>query len=151
MMIKKIWLALSTVLMMTLCAPAAHGAGWFDVMSDGGETISVSTDISSQDNGKSYLVWVRNSFITPQSREEYTRDRGYDKTVSYKLTLYKFNEDWKKFNIVQVAVYSEDGVPIDQYTNPDMDGTDNFIPPGSTIEAVAEVAKVIYEITNNPE
>lgn len=150
-MIKKVWFTLAVLLVVALSTPAAHGAGWFDVMSDGGETISVNTEITSPDDGQSFLVWVRNSFDVPQARDEYTRERGYDKTVAYKLTLYKFTEGWKKFNIVQVEVYGEDGKVIDQYTNPEMDSTESYIPPGSPIEGVAENAKVIYEITTNPE
>lgn len=136
---------------LLLATPAAHATDWFDVLSDGGETLAVNPDISTTDNGKSFLVWVRNSFDLPESRAYYTRDRGYDKTVAYKLTLYKFTEDWNNFNIVQVSVYGEDGSIIDQYANPDMANTESVIPAGSPIETVAEAAKVIYEIKTNPE
>ncbi len=132
-------------------APVAQAADWFDVLSDGGETIAINPDISTTDNGKSFLVWVRNSFDLPESRAFYTRDRGYDKTVAYKLTLYKFTDEWNKFNIVQVSVYGENGDIIDQYANPDMASTESYIPPGSPIEAIAENAKVIYEVKTNPE
>ena len=81
----------------------------------------------------------------------HTRDRGYDKTVAYKLTLYKFTDDWNKFNIVQVMVYGEDDSIIDQYANPDMAATESVIPAGSPIETVAENAKIIYEVKTNPE
>jgi hypothetical protein len=67
------------------------------------------------------------------------------------LTLYKFTDDWNNFNIVQVSVYGEDGEIIDQYANPDMANTETVIPAGSPIEAIAENAKVIYEIVTNPE
>ena len=45
----------------------------------------------------------------------------------------------------------KNGEMIDQYANPDLAATDSDIPAGSPIEAVAEAAKVIYEITTNPE
>ena len=145
-------MTLAALFALLIAAPAAHAADWFNVISMGGETISVNPDISTPDNGASFLVWVRNSFDLPESRAEYSRERGYDKPVAYKLTLYKFTDDWKKFNIVQVSVYGEDGVPIDQYSNVDINTTDNYyISPGSTIEMIAENAKVIYEITNDPE
>ena len=139
------------LLALMLAAPAANATDWFDVLSDGGETIAINPDISTTDNGKSFLVWVRNSFDMPESRAYYTRDRGYDKTVAYKLTLYKFSDDWNNFNIVQVSVYGEDGSIIDQYANPDMNSTESIIPAGSPIETVAENAKVIYEIRTHPE
>ncbi|MBO4803208.1 MAG: hypothetical protein J5503_01555 [Muribaculaceae bacterium] len=148
---KKFFLKLMALMALMLAAPVAHATDWFDVLSDGGETLSVSPEISTTDNGKSFLVWVRNSFDLPESRDYYTRDRGYDKTVAYKLTLYKFTDDWNNFNIVQVSVYGEDGEIIDQYANPDMASTESIIPAGSPIETVAEAAKVIYEITTNPE
>ncbi len=132
-------------------APSVQAASWFDVLSDGGETLAINPDITTTDKGKSFLVWVRNSYDLPESRAMYTRDRGYDKTVAYKLTLYKFTEDWNKFNIVQVSVYGEDGEIIDQYSNPDMESTESYIPPGSPIETIAENAKVIYEVKTNPE
>ena len=136
---------------LMITAPVAQATDWIDMLSDGGETIAVCPDITTTDNGKSFLVWVRNLFDVPESREYYTRDRGYDKTVAYKLTLYKFTDDWNNFNIVQVSVYGEDGEIIDQYANPDMASTESVIPAGSPIEAIAENAKVIYEITTNPE
>ena len=148
---KKFFLKLMALMALMLAAPAAHATDWFDVLSDGGETLSVSPEISTTDNGKSFLVWVRNSFDLPESRDYYTRDRGYDKTVAYKLTLYKFTDDWNNFNIVQVSVYGEDGEIIDQYANPDMASTESVIPAGSPIETIAENAKVIYEIRSNPE
>ena len=136
-------------LMMT--APAVQAADWIDMLSGGGETIAVNPDISTTDNGKSFLVWVRNTFDVPESRAIYTRERGYDKTVAYKLTLYKFTDDWNNFNIVQVSVYGEDGEIIDQYANPDMASTESVIPAGSPIETIAENAKVIFEIMTHPE
>lgn len=148
---KKFFLTLIALVALTAIAPAAHAADWFNVLSDGGETIAVNPDITTSDKGKSFLVWVRNTFDLPESRDYYTRERGYDKTVGYKLTLYKFTDDWNKFNIVQVAVYGEDGTTIDEYANPDMASTESIIPSGSPIEAVAEAAKVIYEVKTNPE
>ena len=148
---KRLFLTLVALVALLFAAPGAHANDWFTVLSTGGESIAVNPDISMTDNGAGYLVWVRNSFDLPESRAEYSRDRGYDKPVSYTLTLYKFTEKWKKFNIVQVAVYGEDSVPIDQYTNTDMAATESYVTPGSPIEMIAENAKVIYEITTNPE
>lgn len=149
---KKFFLRFIALIALMLAAPATiYATDWFDVLSDGGETLAVNPDISTSDKGKSYLVWVRNSFDLPESREFYTRDRGYEQTVAYKLTLYKFTDDWNKFNIVQVSVYDEQGNIIDQYANPDMASTESVIPAGSPIETVAEAAKVIYEIRTHPE
>lgn len=148
---KRIFMDLVALIALMVAAPSAHATDWFDVLSDGGETLAVNPDISTTDNGKSYLVWVRNSYDLPESRAYYTRDRGYDQTVAYKLTLYKFTDDWNNFNIVQVSVYGENGDLIDQYANPDMASTESMIPAGSPIETVAEAAKVIYEIKTNPE
>ncbi len=151
MKMKRLFVSLMALVALMFAAPTVQAADWFDVLSDGGETIAVNPDITTTDGGKSFLVWVRNSFDVPESREFYTRDRGYDKTVAYKLTLYKFTDDWNNFNIVQVSVYGEDGNIIDQYSNPDMASTETIIPAGSPIEAIAENAKVIYEIRTNPE
>lgn len=148
---KRLFVTFMALIALMVTAPDAHATDWFDVLSDGGETLAVNPDISTSDNGNSFLVWVRNSFDVPESRELYTRDRGYDKTVAYKLTLYKFTDDWNKFNIVQVSVYDEQGNIIDQYANPDMASTESIIPAGSPIETVAEAAKVIYEIRTHPE
>ena len=148
---KKSILKLIALVALLFTAPVAQATDWFDVLSSGGETIAINPEISTTDSGKNFLVWVRNSFDLPESREFYTRDRGYDKTVAYKLTLYKFTDDWNYFNIVQVSVYGEDGNLIDQYANPDMANTESIIPAGSPIETVAEAAKVIYEIRANPE
>ena len=146
---KRFFLTLIALIALMFVAPTAHATDWFSVWSDGGETLAVNPDITTSDKGESYLVWVRNSFDLPESRDYYTRDRGYNKTVAYKLTLYKFTDDWNKFNIVQVAVYGEDGTTIDEYANPDMASTESIIPSGSPIEAVAEAAKVIYEVKTN--
>ena len=148
---KKFFMNLVALVALMLAAPAAHATDWFNVLSDGGETIAVNPEISTSDGGQSYLVWVRNSFDIPEARDFYTRDRGYTMTVAYKLTLYKFTDEWNKFNIVQVSVYDEKGNIIDQYANPDMANTESIIPAGSPIETVAEAAKVIYEIKTNPE
>ena len=148
---KKFFLTLMALVALFVAAPTAQATDWLDMLSDGGETIAINPDITTTDNGTSFLVWVRNSFDLPESREYYTRERGYDKTVAYKLTLYKFTNEWNNFNIVQVSVYGEDGNIIDQYANPDMASTESMIPSGSPIEAIAENAKVIYEIKTNPE
>ena len=148
---KKFFMTLMALVALFVAAPTAQAAEWLDMLSDGGETIAINPDITTSDNGTSYLVWVRNSYDLPETRAYYTRDRGYDKTVAYKLTLYKFTDDWNNFNIVQVSVYGEDGNIIDQYANPDMASTESVIPAGSPIEAIAENAKVIYEIRTNPE
>ena len=151
MTMKKFFLTLMALVALFVTAPTAQATDWLDMLSDGGETIAINPDITTTDNGTSFLVWVRNSFDLPESREYYTRERGYDKTVAYKLTLYKFTNEWNNFNIVQVSVYGEDGNIIDQYANPDMASTESMIPSGSPIEAIAENAKVIYEIKTNPE
>ena len=148
---KRLFLTLVALVALLLVTPSASAADWFTVMTDGGETIAVNPDISVTDGGNAYQVWVRNTFDLPETRAEYSRDRGYDKPVAYKLTLYQFTDNWKKFNIVQVSVFGEDGVPIDQYTNNDMASTESYISSGSSIELIAENAKVIYEITSNPE
>ena len=148
---KKFFLTLMALVALFVAAPTAQATDWLDMLSDGGETIAINPDITTTDNGTSFLVWVRNSYDLPESREYYTRERGYDKTVAYKLTLYKFTNEWNNFNIVQVSVYGEDGNIIDQYANPDMASTESMIPSGSPIEAIAENAKVIYEIKTNPE
>ena len=148
---KKFFLTLMALVALFVAAPTAQATDWLDMLSDGGETIAINPDITTSDNGASFLVWVRNSYDLPESREYYTRERGYDKTVAYKLTLYKFTNEWNNFNIVQVSVYGEDGNIIDQYANPDMASTESMIPAGSPIEAIAENAKVIYEIKTNPE
>lgn len=148
---KRFFTTLVALVALMMTAPNIQAAEWINMLSDGGETIAVNPEISTTDNGKSYLVWVRNSFDLPESRAIYTRERGYDKTVAYKLTLYKFTDDWNNFNIVQVSVYGEDGEIIDQYANPDMATTETIIPAGSPIEAIAENAKVLYEITTHPE
>ncbi len=152
-MMKRFLLTLTALVAMMVVAPAAHAESndWFNVLSMNGETISINKDITTTDNGQNYLVWVRNSFDLPESRAAYTQERGYNETVAYKLTLYKFSDEWNNFNIVQVSVYDEAGNLIDQYANPDMASTESIIPAGSPIESVAEAAKVIYEITVNPE
>ena len=148
---RRLFLSLATIVVLFVTAQAAPATEWFVVLSSGGESIALNREITTSDNGVSYLVWVRNSFDLPESRAEYSRERGYDKPVAYKLTLYKFTNNWKNFNIVQVSVYDEAGDLIDQYANPDMAATESVIPDGSPIQSVAENAKVIYEITNNPE
>ena len=148
---KRLFVTFMALIALMVTAPAAHATDWFDVLSEGGETISINPDIVTTDNGANYLVWVRNLYYLPESRALYTRERGYDKTVAYKLTLYKFTDDWNNFNIVQVSVYGENGEIIDQYANPDMESTESVIPSGSPIETVAENAKVIYEVKTNPE
>ena len=148
---RRLFLSLATIVVLFVTAQAAPATEWFVVLSSGGESIALNREITTSDNGVSYLVWVRNSFDLPESRAEYSRERGYDKPVAYKLTLYKFTKDWKNFNIVQVSVYDEAGDLIDQYANPDMAATESVIPDGSPIQSVAENAKVMYEITTNPE
>ena len=148
---KRFLLKLATIVVLLFTSQMANATEWFDVLSSGGETIALNPEITTSDNGVSYLVWVRNSFDVPETRAEYSRDRGYDRNVAYKLTLYKFTNNWNNFNIVQVSVYGENGDLIDQYANPDMAATESVIPKGSPIESVAEAAKVIYEITVHTE
>ena len=148
---KRFFVTLVAAVAMMLNAPTAMATDGFDVMSSNGETISLNPDVYTTDNGQSFLVWVRNSYDLPESRDNYTRERGYDKTVAYKLTLYKFTDDWNYFNIVQVSVYGEAGDIIDQYANPDLASTESVIPAGSPIETIAENAKIIFDIKTNPE
>lgn len=148
---KRFFMTLVALVALMMTAPVAQATDWVNMISAGGETIAVSPDITTSDNGKSFLVWVRNFFDVPESRAAYTRERGYNKTVAYKLTLYKFTDDWNNFNIVQVSVYDENGEIIDQYANPDMASTEMVIPAGSPIETVAENARIIYDIKTNPE
>ena len=148
---KRFFMTLVALIALMMTAPVAQATDWVNMISAGGETIAVSPDITTSDNGKSFLVWVRNSFDVPESRAAYTRERGYNKTVAYKLTLYKFTDDWNNFNIVQVSVYDENGEIIDQYANPDMASTELVIPAVSPIETVAENARIIYDIKTNPE
>lgn len=148
---KRFFVTLAMLVALFVMAPTAMAANWFDVLSSGGETISLNPDIVTTDNGSSYLVWVRNSYDLPETRTAYSRERGYDTPVAYKLTLYKFTDDWNNFNIVQVSVYDEANKIIDQYSNPDMESTESIIPSGSSVETVAEAAKVIFEIKTNPE
>ena len=148
---KRFFMTLVALVALMMTAPVAQATDWVNMISAGGETIAVSPDSTTSDNGKSFLVWVRNSFDVPESRAAYTRERGYNKTVAYKLTLYKFTDDWNNFNIVQVSVYDENGEIIDQYANPDMASTEMVIPAGSPIETVAENARIIYDIKTNPE
>ena len=154
---KKLFMILIALVALFVSAPAANAAEWYTVCSDNGETIALDPDITTSDNGASYLVWVRNSFDIPESRDFYTRDRGYSETVFYKLTLYKFTDNWRIFNIVQVSVYGENNKLIEQYDNPDMASTASIVPDVSPdgsippIVAIAEAAKVIYEIRTNPE
>jgi len=136
---------------MLIGAAQAHGTEWFDVLSYGGETLAINPDIITTDNGVSYQVWVRNSFDTPESRADYSQERNYAAPVAYKLTLYKFTNNWKRFNIVEVSVYGEDGNVIDQYANADLAATESDIPYGSPIETIAENAKIMYDIKTNPE
>ena len=148
---KRFFMTLVALVALMMTAPVAQATDWVNMISAGGETIAVSPDITTSDNGKSFLVWVRNFFDVPESRAAYTRERGYNKTVAYKLTLYKFTDDWNNFNIVQVSVYDENGEIIDQYANPDMASTEMVIPARSPIETVAENARIIYDIKTNPE
>jgi DNA-binding Lrp family transcriptional regulator len=76
---KKFLLTLLTVVACLFSAPTAGATEWFDVLSEGGETIALNPEIYTNDGGVSYMVWVRNSFDLPESRAYYTRDRGYDK------------------------------------------------------------------------
>ena len=154
---KRLFVTLMALVALMIAAPAAHATDWFPVWSNDGETIALDPDITTSDGGQNYQVWVRNSFDLPESRAYYTHYRGYSQTVAYKLTLYMFSDDWKIFNIVQVAVYGEDDKLIEQYENPDMASTASVVPEVSPdgsippIVAIAEDAKVIYEIRNNPE
>ena len=149
---KRLFTTMVALVALLMAAPDVQAADWYNVISAGGETIAVNPEITTVDNGATYLVWVRNSFDTPEARAEYSREREYKKPVAYKLTLYKFMDNWKKFNIVQVSVFGEDGIPIEQYSNSEAESGEGYlIPPDTDIEIVAQNAKVIYEITTNPE
>ena len=73
---KRILITLVTFLALLAGAPIAQAADWFNVMSSNGETIALNPDITVADNGASYLVWVRNSFDVPETRAEYSSERG---------------------------------------------------------------------------
>ena len=149
---KRLFTTMVALVALLMAAPGVQAADWYNVISAGGETIAVNPEITTVDNGATYLVWVRNSFDTPEARAEYSRERKYKKPVAYKLTLYKFMDNWKKFNIVQVSVFGEDGIPIEQYSNSEAESGEGYlITPDTDIEIVAQNAKVIYEITTNPE
>ena len=162
---KRLFTTMVALVALLMAAPDVQAADWYNVISAGGETIAVNPEITTVDNGATYLVWVdtsslkmpsmewvRNSFDTPEARAEYSREREYKKPVAYKLTLYKFMDNWKKFNIVQVSVFGEDGIPIEQYSNSEAESGEGYlITPDTDIEIVAQNAKVIYEITTNPE
>ena len=149
---KRLFTTMVALVALLMAAPDVQAADWYNVISAGGETIAVNPEITTVDNGATYLVWVRNSFDTPEARAEYSREREYKKPVAYKLTLYKFMDNWKKFNIVQVSVFGEDGIPIEQYSNSEAESGEGYlITPDNDIEIVAQNAKVIYEITTNPE
>ena len=44
-MMKRIFMALVALIALMVAAPSAHATGWFDVLSDGGETLAVNPDI----------------------------------------------------------------------------------------------------------
>ena len=148
---KRLFVTLMALVALTFAAQAAPPTDWFVVWSGGGETYMINPDITQTDNGGSYLVWVCNSLDLPEVRESYTRECGYDKTVAYKITLYKFSENGKNLNIVQSAIYGEDDSIIFQYSNPDMSSTEIVISDESLFKIIAENAMILYEIRTNPE
>jgi len=142
---------MTLVTLVALIAPQAVHAEWFNLSSSNGETTAVETDIKTADNGTSYLVWCRYTLDVPEARDYYTRANQFDQTVYYRLILYKFTDEWNKFNIVQAAYYGEGGKLIYEYTNPDMAATESYIPADSPIESICNAAQVIYEVNTNPE
>ena len=148
---KKFFMTLVALVALMVTAQAAPPTNWFVVWSGGGETYMINPDIARTDNGDSYLVWVCNSLDLPEVRESYTRECGYEKTVAYKITLYKFTQNGKNMNIVQSSNYGEDDSIIYQYTNPDMNSTEIAISDESLFKIIAENAMVLYEIKTNPE
>ena len=111
----------------------------------------INPDITQTDNGNSYLVWICNTFDEPETRESYTRENEFNKTVAYKITLYKFSDNGKKLNIVQSSNYGEDDSVIYQYSNPDLENTAIDILDDSLFKIIAENAMILYEIKTNPE
>ena len=136
---------------LTFAAQAAPPTDWFVVWSGGGETYMINPDITQTDNGSSYLVWICNSLDWPETRESYTRESGFNKTVAYKITLYKFTDNGKKLNIVQSSIYGEDDSVIYQYSNPDIENTVIDIPDDSLFKIIAENVLILYDIRTNPE
>ena len=51
-------------------APVAQAADWFDVLSDGGETIAINPDISTTDNGKSFPNFCDKFFTQGAAKHE---------------------------------------------------------------------------------
>ncbi len=80
---KKFFLTLMALIALMVASPAANATDWFDVRSEGGETLALNPDITTSESGKSFLVWVRNSFDLPESREYYTRDRESEISLNY--------------------------------------------------------------------
>jgi len=144
-------LMMTMVALVALIAPQAVHAAWFNLSSTNGETTAVDTDIKTADDGASYLVWCKYTLDVPEAREYYTRQNEFNETVYYRVILYKFTENWNKFNIVQAAYYGEGGKLIYEYSNPDMAATESYVPADSPIEAIGNAAQVIYEVNTNPE
>lgn len=148
---KRLFVTLIALIALTFAVQAAPPSGWFIVWSGGGETYMINPDITQTDNGKSYLVWICNTFDEPETRESYTRENEFNKTVAYKITLYKFSDNGKKLNIVQSSNYGEDDSVIFQYSNPDLENTAIDIPDESLFKIIAENVMILYEIKTNPE
>jgi len=141
-----------TALIALIAAPAASAdTQWFELSASNGEATSINTDITTADNGKAYLVWCKYSYDSPEARQYYTRINEFDKTIYYKLILYKFTDDWNKFNIVQAAYYGEGGALIYEYANPDMAATESYVPAGAPIDDICNAARIIYMDKHNIE
>jgi len=149
---KQLILTIMASIALFIAVPAAHAADdakWFALSSTNGETTSINTDIKAADNGQAYLVWVRYSYDEPAARDYYTKLNEFSQTIYYKVILYKFTEDWNKFNIVQAAYYGAGGKVIYEYTNPDMPSTESVVPAGAPIDNICNAAQVIYKDRNN--
>ena len=148
---KRLFVTLIALIALTFAVQAAPPSDWFVVWSGGGETYMINPDITQTDNGNSYLVWICNTFDEPEARESDTRENEFNKTVAYKITLYKFSDNGKKLNIVQSSNYGEDDSVIYQYSNPDLENTAIDILDDSLFKIIAENAMILYEIKTNPE
>ena len=62
---RKFLLTIMTLMALMFVSPSAHATEWFDVLSNGGETIAVNPDITTTDNGVSYLVLFLSSGDAP--------------------------------------------------------------------------------------
>jgi len=128
-----------------VAAPATQAAEWLSVVSQSGETYSINTDITASDDSTAYMVWVKNTFDTPEARSNYTTSRAYSSTVYYKETLYIFTADWNKFNIMRVVCYDATGNIIDQYDNTEASEM-YYVGDGTITEYLCNAAQVVTQL-----